>query len=213
MSYYTLHSYDTEKYPFKEVMEGILEVSSLSFIHRDISWPLLTRNKDQNTPYHKLYYAKFKGEMEPLWGKFVKEVVSPCFDKEIYYQVIPTFRVQLPGNVGVGEYHTDADYGHTDGAVNIFLPMVDVNEDNTIWVESSRGSEDYSPMMVNYGEFSLWDGINLKHGNKTNPSKETRVSIDARFLEEGIYCEETAKSSINMHTKFGPGAYYSTSTV
>ena len=207
--FYTKHQYDVEEYPFQKVMKEILGVDRLDLIHKEATWPLLTRDRDQSTPYHRLYYVKYRDYMSTLWYSFIKEVVSPLFDENIYYQSIPTFRVQIPGNVGVGEYHHDSDYGHADGAVNIFLPMVDLNSHNTIWAESAPGKEDYSPIKVNYGEFALWDGINLKHGNKQNPSNSTRVSIDARLLEVSKYNTTTAKSSINLKVKLEPGAYYS----
>ena len=205
--------YDTKKYPFKEVMEEILRVEDLSKIHEHSSWPLLTREADQSTSYHQLYYAQYHGKFESLWESFVREVLTNHFSKPIYYQQIPTFRVQIPGNVGVGEYHTDADYGHTVGAVNVFLPMVDVNEHNTIWAESKYMKGDYEPILLKYGEYALWDGVTNRHGNKLNPSNETRVSVDARLLEFDKYDEETAKDSINMKIKFGPGGYYAEEAV
>lgn len=208
-SFYTTYKYDKLKYPFREVLCEMLGVETLELIHEHTSWPLLTRSKDQSTPYHKLYYSQYSETLSALWESFVKEVVSPIFKEDVYYQSIPTFRIQIPGNVGVGEFHKDSDYGHTDGALNIFLPMVDLTEHNTIWAESSPGKGDYSPIHINYGEFALWDGVNLKHGNKPNPSNLTRVSVDARFLAKSKYNEKTAKSSINLKVKFGPGGYFS----
>jgi len=211
--FYTVYTYDIEKYPFQEVMKEILGVDNLDLIHEEATWPLLTREKDQSTPYHRLYYSRYKENMQELWARFTEEVIAPLFNEYIYYQTIPTFRVQIPNNVGVGEYHTDAEYGHTDGARNVFLPMVDVNQHNTIWSESAPGKEDYTPMELKYGQFALWDGVNLKHGNKSNNSNVTRVSIDARVLPCSLYDEKTANSSINLKVKFGPGAYYSEGAV
>lgn len=205
--------YDTTKYPFKETMEDILRVDDLSKIHEHSSWPLLTREEDQSTSYHKLYYAQYNDMFKDLWEKFVKEVLTNHFSQPIFYQKIPTFRVQIPGNVGVGEYHTDAEYGHTVGALNVFLPMVDVTKHNTIWAESEYMKGDYEPILLNYGEYALWDGVTNRHGNKLNPSDETRVSVDARLLEAGKYNKDSTNSSINMKVKLGPGGYFAEEAV
>ena len=207
MSYKKL-LYDTSEYPFKEVMEEILGVDSLSKIHEHSSWPLLTRARDQSTPYHELYYAQYDTKFKALWEKFVKNVLTNNFIQPIFYQKIPTFRVQIPGNVGVGEYHRDADYGHAIGAVNVFLPMVDVNEHNTIWAESEFMKGDYKPILLKYGEYALWDGVTNRHGNKLNPSNETRVSVDGRLLEIDKYDNDKVSRSINMKVKLGPGSYF-----
>ena len=38
---------------------------------------------------------------------FIQKVIKPRFGEEIVYQKIPTFRVHLPNNVSVGEFHKD----------------------------------------------------------------------------------------------------------
>ena len=41
--------------------------------------------------------------------------------EDFYYQVIPTFRIGLPGNKFVGEYHKDSKYNHQSYELNFNL--------------------------------------------------------------------------------------------
>ena len=204
-----LLAYDSDLYPFAPAIQECLEVSSLNFLHEDAraNWDLFERTSDQQTPFHKLYYNSFAARIKPLWDKFVREVIAPQFEGDILYQTIPTFRVQIPNNVAVGEFHNDSKYGHQDGALNIFIPFVTVNEFNTIHVESAKGKEDFKPMLCQYGELVIWDGVNLTHGNLLNTSNESRVSMDARVVPVKDFVESD-RHSINMNTPLVEGGYY-----
>ena len=203
------YSYDTEKFPFAKVVSDVLNLSSLVTLHEDYRacWELFKRETDQLTPFHPLYYSHFKEHIEPLWTEFVRDVILPQFSEDILYQAIPTFRVQIPNNTAVGEYHNDSKYGHQEGAVNVFLPFVNTNEYNTVYVESAPNNKDYNPMLCKYGEFFLWDGVRLTHGNVINESSESRVSVDARIIPVSIF-KDTGKKSININTPFVEGGYY-----
>ena len=78
---------------------------------------------------------------------------------------------------------------------------------NTVHAESTHGLRDYSPMVCKYGEFYLWDGVNLHHGNVINTSDDTRVSVDARVVPLSLYKDE-GKTSININVPFTEGGYY-----
>jgi len=65
--------------------------------------------------------------------------------KEIIYQQIPTFRVQLAnGNLAVGEWHKDKAYNHGVSELNFWMPFVNTNELNSIWMESQEDKGDLS---------------------------------------------------------------------
>jgi hypothetical protein len=201
--------YSTSRYPFSSAVEEMLEVSSLRNIHKNkgAAWDLIVRETDQGTPYHRLYYREFENKLRSLWEKFVIECLGPLYDEDILYQSIPTFRIQIPGNLAVGEFHRDSQYGHQDGTLNIFLPFVDVIPANTIYVESEKGKKDFSPLLLTYGEFAVWDGVNLEHGNIVNTSTQTRVSIDARVIPFSKF-NPTERTSINTKARFEEGDYY-----
>ena len=201
--------YDSSEIQFRECIKTALGVSDkLEDIHKSFVWELRTRETDQNTPLHKAYYDNFESVVSPVWEQFVSEVIAPQMEGDFLYQKIPTFRVQLPRNVAVGEFHKDSKYGHQDGAVNLYIPVTELNECNTILVETEDGSNEYTPLLCKYGEFFVWDGVNLKHGNKQNKSDVTRVSVDARIVLGSVAESMPPAKSINMNTPLAEGWYY-----
>ena len=203
--------YNTSSIKFRECIEAALGVSDkLEDIHKSFDWGFRTRETDQYTPLHKLYYDNFESVVSPVWERFVSEVIAPQMDEDFLYQKIPTFRVQLPRNVAVGEFHKDSKYGHQDGAMNLFIPFTELNKYNTILIVETMPDREprHSPMICEYGEFFVWDGVNTMHGNIFNESDVTRVSVDARIVPVSVADEMPTAESINMNTPLVEGGYY-----
>ena len=130
----------------------------------------------------------------------------------IVYQRIPTFRVHLPNNIAVGEWHKDKWYRDPNWHIrthemNFYLPFTDAYDENTIWAESEEDKKDFAPMNCNYGEFIEWDGVNLMHGNKINTTVHSRISIDFRIMPYQYYTPSD-HGSINTKSEFKIGGYY-----
>jgi hypothetical protein len=201
-------SYDTQQFPFKEIICDMFNVNDLKNIHTHKHYDCLVREKDQSTEWHKLYYEKFNDMFYLTYLNLIKDIKDRFKYTELIYQKIPTIRVQLAnGNVAVGEWHKDKTYNHGVTEVNFWMPFVDTNEYNTIWMESKEDKKDYKPYIVKYGEILVFDGANLYHGNKNNTSSETRVSVDFRLVDPNKFVPNTA-GSINTKTKFDVGAYF-----
>ena len=203
--------YNIYKYNFKSGLEKLLHVDALENINEALS--VFKRENDQNTDYHVSFYKWARtDEFVATYEAFIKDEVQPLYNCEIVYQAIPTFRICLPNNVAVGEYHKDKKYRDEEWAGkvkehNFFLPFTDAFDTNTIWVESEEDKGDYAPMNCNYGECIQWDGSNLTHGNELNITGKTRVSIDFRVMKESNYIPNKM-GSINTHTVFAKGGYY-----
>lgn len=200
--------FDIEKFPFRKIIEEIIEVNSIEDLHLVQEYELLDRSKDQSTIWHKKYYEKFQSLFYPTYLNLI-DYIKNCFDyKEIIYQKIPTFRVHLAnGNVAVGEWHKDKAYNHGTTEVNFWMPFTDTNNQNTIWMESEEDKGDYRAYRVNYGEILIFNGANLNHGNQKNKSTDTRVSVDFRLVDPNKFTPNE-KGSINMNTKFDIGGYF-----
>ena len=199
--------YDTKKFPFKEIVEKILGVSNLYDLHKLKDYAFFSREMDQSTDWHKLYYSKFKDEFHQTYMELVKELSQAFGYESIIYQKIPTFRTQLVNNLAVGEWHRDRAYNHGTSEVNFWMPFTDTNEQNSIWMESAEGKEDFMPYTVKYGEILVFSGANLMHGNKTNTSDSTRVSVDFRLIDPSKFIPSNA-GSINMNSSFDLGGYF-----
>jgi hypothetical protein len=176
----------------------------------DISWceDGIRRAKEAKTIWHPKYYEKFNNEFSDLYKQFLENIIKPYFGfKTMVYQKIPTLRIHLVNNVGVGGWHRDRDYNHTQGEINCWLPFTDTFSTNTIWMESEEGKEDFKSYNVNYGEVLIFDGVNLLHGNKTNIENQTRVSVDFRVVDINNF-KPSDKSSLQNPTKFNIGDYF-----
>jgi len=205
--------YNTAKYNFIQELQKLYGIDNLDQIHKDWegakAYKLLDDVKtDQSTVYHKFFYDNVgKTDWYKVYKKFIVDIIRPLFTETILYQKIPTFRVHQPGNLAVAAYHKDSDYAHSVYEVNFFLPLTSAFDNNTIWVESEQGKADYSPIKARDGQCVMWDGANLMHGNKTNDTGVSRVSVDFRILPESRYIENT-KVSFTNNTKMTLGGYY-----
>jgi ectoine hydroxylase-related dioxygenase (phytanoyl-CoA dioxygenase family) len=200
--------YDTDKFPFRKIIQKILDVNSLEDLHVLEKYELLEREKDQSTKWHKKFYENFEKEFNSTYLELLKYIKESFGYKEIIYQKIPTFRVQLAdGNIAVGEWHKDKTYNHGVSEVNFWMPFVNTNQQNSVWVESKEDKEDFRAYEVKYGEILIFNGANLKHGNVKNESTDTRVSVDFRLVDPNKFVANEA-GSINMNSKFDVGGYF-----
>ena len=207
--------YSIEDYPFADIIAVILNTTNLPKIHKEDhfkKYDLFTRDKDQSTKYHKLYYDNFFKKIKPTYTHFIKNIIRPLYNEEIVYQKIPTFRLHFPGNIAVGEYHKDKWYRDKEWheevcEMNFYLPFTKAYGTNTIWVESEEDKKNFSDMRTEYGECVRWDGVNLTHGNKQNLTNTTRISVDFRVIPFSKY-RPSNHGSINTKTKFEIGGYY-----
>lgn len=203
--------YDTDQYPFQELINEWFIVNDLSRLHEVRQYELFTRENDQKTMWHKKFYELIRGdegkEFYRLYLAFLSDIIYPEFDEALLYQKVPTFRVNLPDNVAVGEFHRDRDYSHQREERNQFLPLTRAYETNTVWVESEDGKADYSPVNLEYGQVALWDGMNLMHGNKTNRTGDTRVSFDFRVIPVSVF-RPSKRMSVNQITSMDIGGYW-----
>ena len=215
-----IKGYDTDKYPFKTIVEDwfhsyhLLPLSGLPRLHIEKSYELFDREHDQSTEWHSVFYKMIRkyNYFNDVYTSFLKNIIKPRFGEEIVYQKIPTFRVHLPGNVSVGEFHKDKHYRNVEWAekvkeLNYYIPLTKAYGTNTIWAETEEDKGDYKPIECDYGDCVEWDASNLTHGNKLNKTSLTRVSFDFRVIPKSRYMGSN-HLSINTETSFDIGGYY-----
>tara|TARA_B100000287_G_scaffold94622_1_gene86777 strand:- start:74 stop:718 length:645 start_codon:yes stop_codon:yes gene_type:complete len=207
-------NYDKEKYPFRDIVCGWFDTDDLSKLHTIKHYERFERENDQSTIWHKCFYEKIREDdsFEYCYLNFLENIIKPRFKEEIVYQRIPTFRVHLPGNISVGEFHKDKHYRNEEWAekvreLNYFLPLTKAYGTNTIWAETEEDKGDFKEIKSNYGECVEWSATNLTHGNKDNITNNTRVSFDFRVIPRSRYIESN-HLTINTKIPFGIGGYY-----
>jgi len=188
--------YNTDKYPFSKIICNFFEVDNLENLHLlDKSLckgQKLTQENEANTNFHKKYYKKLNDgwpELETCFQQFVENEISPLFKCSFLYQTMPSFRVQVPNQIAVSNWHYDTDYnhGHPDWEINIQIALTDAFDTNATWVESIPGLGDYKPMNLLKDEYTIFNGNKCIHGNYFNQTKKTRVSYDFRVIPYYIF--------------------------
>jgi len=204
-----IFKYDVEKYNFRSKIATSLQNEQLEDLHKNFDFFLLERNKDQSTEFHKKFYKNYDLDgFKELYELFIKEYCCDLLGSNLVFQAKPTFRVHMPNNLGVGEFHKDSDYNHPLEEINFLIPVTEAKDTSTVWVESAPNLGDYRPINLAYGEVLVFRGGMLKHGNKINETDKTRVSFDFRVIPEKEF-KPNIYASINTGMTFTIGSYYS----
>ena len=213
-------TYDSFLFDFRSIVvewfevEGIFPPGGLERLHFYKSYDLFERQNDQSTIWHKCFYKMIREDdiFDNIYTDFLSQYIKPRFNEEIVYQKIPTFRVHLPNNIAVGEFHKDKHYRDQEWAdkvqeLNYFVPLTKAYGTNTIWAETEEDLGDFKEIRANYGECVEWSATKLTHGNKQNLTSVTRVSFDFRVIPKSRYVE-SEHLTINTNIPFEIGGYY-----
>lgn len=201
---------------FKELFysRNVISVFGLPDLHlkmKNRHDKLFEIGKDSNTELHSIFYDKLRSgwpKFEKLYEKFIGEVVSPLLNEDFLYQRLPTVRFHIPANVAVGAFHTDAEFNHPAGEINFIIPLTNSDDTACPWVESEPGKNDFEAIPLRVNQLVQFNGNILRHGNKANDTKFTRVSMDFRILPISKYDENVIGESITTKTKFREGEYF-----
>lgn len=193
-----------QSYPSALRFRGIVESSlgvPLESLHEHDVRPLVTRQTDQATPWHKRFYLTAQGRLwRKLYHRFLMVEVAPKLFGEFYAQTVPTFRVQYPQNMAVGEMHRDVEYGHLPTELTVWVPLTDVAESQSVVIEGQ-------PHPMRFGDVLLFDAANCLHGNVVSMEAFTRVSFDFRVVLKSRYVPSEARS-VNRGLRFSVGEYF-----
>jgi hypothetical protein len=202
-TFYSVLRYSLDQFPFPALITELLGEKDLSMLPDDCT--LRTRETDQQTKWHQRFYAA-REVWGPLYINFVMGFVAQQLPEPFLFQAIPTFRVHLPWNLAVGDYHSDGDYGHPAGERNFWLPLTRASGTSSVYLE--EGQDRRRSISAWPGDVVVFDAIATRHGNEINCERFSRVSFDFRVLPCRLYRETDARS-VNMGKRFVPGEYYS----
>jgi len=115
-------------------------------------------------------------------------VGSDTVETTFYYQRPPTLRLQPGPSRAVVKPHCDSIYGHQDGELNFWLPLMNNDLTGTyLWAESMPNKGDYHPLKVQYGEIAAFHGSYCRHYVPANETSRTRASLDFRVGIQGLF--------------------------
>ena len=205
--------YDTQKYPFRDLLETIYK-TDLTSLDTDDAKKNLTLGNDTKTSLHKDFYRKIDSgwpEFMDMYKSFVSNVIHPIFEDDILiYQKTPGIRFCRPGAKAVYKWHSDGDKDHKHplGEINVFLPLTKCFDTNSVWFETIPGMGDWRSLEMDYGQFFIGYWNQCRHGNKENSTGKTRVSFDFRVIPGFAYDESYELQTCTTKLKFIIGSYY-----
>jgi hypothetical protein len=171
--------YQTSNYDFRAWAASVLGVTELELLHQRNDLKDYDNVVEQINVCRDQLLNNFE-DCKPVFLAFIKSVISPLFQDITAYQMPPSFRCHFSGK-GSSAFHRDRDYGVISGRLNVWLPFTKVWGSNSIWIESTDGKGDFTPIELEYGQALIFDGANLCHGTIVNDTNVTRVSMDFRF--------------------------------
>ena len=200
--------WDIQAFEFIPLQEEIYG-SPLRTLHERIgeSIPILEFQTDQSSVLHKMHYGSENAQWLEEYRRFCLGEIAAKFTCDVIFQRIPSFRVQVPGNIAVAEFHSDSEYGHDPNDVNIYLPLTDAPLERTILIGDDPANIDLA-LTASLGQYWIWKGSTLRHGNAVNTTDFTRVSIDFRVLPKHLYRANTSARSVSAGRLFALGDYW-----
>jgi hypothetical protein len=209
--------YDIKKYPFYEILSLYFGVVELEKIHEYMGhFDTFKREHDQQTILHKVFYSNFRSpnsSLQKIYEALIKDFIAKIVPEKFYYQKIPTFRVGLPNNKFVGEFHNDTVYNHQPYELNFNLAIANCKESAALITEDTKSSGKFIPAEIDYGEVMGFDHIGCLHGSEINETGKTMMSIDFRLALADLFYEDPKAESVNMSSKFQIGDYFSEEAV
>lgn len=223
-----VHNYDTQKYSFKILLEDLLECK-LEKIHEKYK---ISSEEIVGKVYE---YFRTDNDFQSLWKSFCKDVIKNILeDTKIVVQQLPSVKiipskekltesdennewVQFGGKIveqdGIKfNCHTDgeAPFHHPSWETNFWIPMINVDDDNTMYVMDDKGQ--LKPCLLKHGQILEADLNTIRHGAKTfNNSKNSRVSLDCRGLAYREYDTDKLSDTIikSKNINFQQSEYFS----
>ena len=188
-----LVDFDKNKVPILEIVLNHFSVSSIDEIFSCL-------NSDEI--YKRLYELEKTKEFKEYYLILLKYIAGHFDTTDFYFQKIPSFRLHRVNQKSVN-FHNDVMYGHGSDVVNVWVPLVNTNEDNALYLSTHDVSKVLSnsfkenrltlseaeilfkknsnPIIVSYGQMLVFKTSTI-HGTVENKSTENRLSFDMRIL-------------------------------
>ena len=195
-------TYDTQEHDWRSPVVDAMGVEALETLEpatdgrsrggsRGAGAPWLRKWTTRSPDVRERILAAYLSFLQKVVLPHVREVCarhgSTLCDDGLVFQREPSFRCHAPSPNPTGRPHCDADYGHSEFELNVWLPLVECGGSNSLWCESVPMKGDYAPFTVRYGEAVLFWGNRCRHYTVANDSGVTRVSFDFRFLFRRLY--------------------------
>ena len=189
-----IYNYDINKHQFLEYFQKLYDEKQLNMLHLKSKSYNYVKDKlnlgglnEIDTDLHNIFYKKIKSDItfKTLYCKFIKDIYKFYFPEEQYliYQSYPSIRIQFMESVVIPQ-HKDSDElsNHPLREKNFLLPITEMKNTNSIYIESEPDKKDFQSIELNYGELFYFNGNKCTHYNEKNIENRLRISLDFRTI-------------------------------
>jgi len=181
------YSFDTLVYDFAGLFSEKLHIS------KDIL-PYCHKIKEQDQSFAKNLYSLFDDkDIDILYRTFIRQTIKKYFGyTRVVYQKIPNIKIYYAGfhsfdccsNKGIKQNDSDT--------ITIILPLTNMYDTNTIWLETNQNSGLLKPVNIAYGEYLAFCQQNLIRDFRRNDTGHSSVFLEFMFTSYDSY-----KNTIN----------------
>jgi len=189
-----IYSYDYTKHPFIRYFKDLYDEENLEMLHlKSEDYQYLKYKLDLgglseiDTDLHTRFYSDIKSNLvfKKLYCSFIKDIYIHFFpnEKHMIFQGFPSVRFQFMKSVTVPP-HKDSDglSNHPVGEKNFLIPLTEMSNTNSIFIESEPDKGDFKSIELKPGDLYYFNANKCMHYNKPNDEGKLRVSLDFRII-------------------------------
>ena len=189
-----IFKYDINQHPFVQYFKDLYNEENLNMLHLQSKDYIYYKQKlelgglnEIDTDLHIKFYNDIKtnSTFKKLYCKFIKDIYKEFFPNEKYmiFQSFPSVRFQFMKSVTIPP-HKDSDYlsNHPLGEKNFLIPITEMKNTNSIYIESEPDKKDFKSTHLQPGDLYYFNGNMCTHYNKSNLEDKLRISLDFRVM-------------------------------
>jgi len=203
-----IFNYNVESHPFINFFKKLYNENNLNMLHLKSKDYIYYQNKlelgglnEIDTDLHIKFYNNIKENdtFKKLYCRFIKDIYNEFFPNEKYmiFQSFPSVRFQFQKSVTIPP-HKDSDNlsNHPIGEKNFLIPITEMKNTNSIYIESEPDKKDFKSIHLQEGELFYFNGNMCTHYNKSNLEDKLRISLDFRIMLYDDYIEYVNNSDL-----------------
>lgn len=246
-------TYDTDEYPFADnilqmlIAQSVLSpadaerIGGIEDLHKVVSEDMTVLDHGELNEVSRRLYEQSDAFLD-TYHRFIKSFLAESIVGEpCLFQATPTVRCHFPNQQGFDwapRFHSDIMLGHPPHELNVWLPVTDVSDTNSMRIAGRDDSQgivrdsgyafaDFAtgiqeserlrdacnaasaPVEMNFGEVLLFDPQCL-HCTQFNDTDRTRISLDFRIISVSEYesIELEYRGTGRRRMRFARGEYY-----
>jgi len=188
------YTYDIQKHTFIQYFKNLYNEEQLDMLHLKSKDYQYLKDKlelgglnEIDTDLHITFYNDIKNNntFKKLYCTFIKDIYKEFFPEEKYmiFQTFPSVRFQFMKSVAVPP-HKDSDHlsNHPIGEKNFLIPITEMKNTNSIYIESEPDKKDFKSIHLQPGDLYYFNANMCTHYNKPNNENKLRISLDFRVM-------------------------------